>query len=135
VSDLAVFEEAIRRVGAGGTVLDPSVVTRTVGRRRRDNGRSTVVAAASVRRRRAAREHEPGGQPLAHRRARHADPADRGAGRLPGATADERPAQHRARDGRARDRPYVVVGRDGAPLPVGAERSIEQLAGVRNATA
>ena len=37
VADLAVFEDAVRRVGAGGTVLDPSVVTRMVGRARRDD--------------------------------------------------------------------------------------------------
>jgi DNA-binding NarL/FixJ family response regulator len=37
VADLAVFEEAVRRVGAGGTVLDPAVVTRMLGRRRRED--------------------------------------------------------------------------------------------------
>jgi hypothetical protein len=35
VADLAVFDEAVRRVGAGGTVLDLAVVTRMLGRARR----------------------------------------------------------------------------------------------------
>lgn len=37
VSDLDAFTEAIRRVGAGGSALDPEVVTTLLGRRRRDD--------------------------------------------------------------------------------------------------
>ena len=37
VADLEVFEEAVRRVAAGGTVLDPAVVTGMLGRRRRED--------------------------------------------------------------------------------------------------
>ena len=35
VADFAVFADAVRRVAAGGTALDPTVVARMVGRRRR----------------------------------------------------------------------------------------------------
>jgi DNA-binding NarL/FixJ family response regulator len=35
VADFAVFADAIRRVAAGGTALDPTVVSRMLGRRRR----------------------------------------------------------------------------------------------------
>jgi DNA-binding NarL/FixJ family response regulator len=35
VADFAVFADAVRRVAAGGTALDPSVVSRMLGRRRR----------------------------------------------------------------------------------------------------
>lgn len=34
VADVAEFDEALRRVGAGGTVLDPEVVTQLLARRR-----------------------------------------------------------------------------------------------------
>jgi DNA-binding NarL/FixJ family response regulator len=37
VADLEVFEEAVRRVAAGGAVLDPEVVTGMLGRRRRED--------------------------------------------------------------------------------------------------
>jgi DNA-binding NarL/FixJ family response regulator len=37
VSDLARFVEAVRRVGEGGSVLDPEVVARLLGRRRRED--------------------------------------------------------------------------------------------------
>jgi DNA-binding NarL/FixJ family response regulator len=37
VSDFAAFAEAVRRVAAGGVVLDPTVVARMVGRQRRDD--------------------------------------------------------------------------------------------------
>ncbi|HEY8491912.1 MAG TPA: response regulator transcription factor [Dehalococcoidia bacterium] len=36
VADVAEFVDAVRRVAAGGTVLDPEVVTQLVARRRRD---------------------------------------------------------------------------------------------------
>ena len=35
VADFAGFADAVRRVGAGGTALDPTVVSRMLGRRRR----------------------------------------------------------------------------------------------------
>lgn len=35
VGDVAAFTEAVRRVAAGGSVLDPEVVARSMGRRRR----------------------------------------------------------------------------------------------------
>jgi DNA-binding NarL/FixJ family response regulator len=35
VADFAIFADAIRRVAAGGTALDPTVVSRMLGRRRR----------------------------------------------------------------------------------------------------
>src|SRR4051812_26639798 len=37
VGDFAGFAEAIARVGAGGSALDPTVVSRMLGRRRRDD--------------------------------------------------------------------------------------------------
>jgi DNA-binding NarL/FixJ family response regulator len=37
VADFAIFADAIRRVAAGGTALDPTVVARMLGRHRRDN--------------------------------------------------------------------------------------------------
>ena len=37
VADFAAFAEAVRRVAAGGVVLDPTVVARMVGRQRRDD--------------------------------------------------------------------------------------------------
>ena len=37
VEDVDAFAEAIRRVAAGGSALDPEVVSRMVGRRRRDS--------------------------------------------------------------------------------------------------
>ena len=37
VADFAAFAEAVRRVAAGGVVLDPTVVARMVGRRRRED--------------------------------------------------------------------------------------------------
>ena len=37
VGDLAVFLDAVRRVAAGGSALDPEVVQRMVGRRRQDS--------------------------------------------------------------------------------------------------
>jgi DNA-binding NarL/FixJ family response regulator len=37
VADFANFAEAVRRVAAGGSVLDPTVVARMLGRRRRDD--------------------------------------------------------------------------------------------------
>ncbi len=37
VADFAAFAEAVRRVAAGGVVLDPTVVSHLMGRRRRDD--------------------------------------------------------------------------------------------------
>ena len=37
VSDVDEFVDAVRRVGEGGSALDPSIVTQLVGRRRRDD--------------------------------------------------------------------------------------------------
>ncbi|HTZ63836.1 MAG TPA: response regulator transcription factor [Solirubrobacteraceae bacterium] len=37
VSDIAAFTDALRRVAAGGSALDPEVVARMVGRRRAEN--------------------------------------------------------------------------------------------------
>ena len=37
VADFADFVDAVRRVAAGGTALDPTVVARMLGRRRRDD--------------------------------------------------------------------------------------------------
>ena len=37
VSDVAEFADAVRRVGEGGSALDPTVVSQLVGRRRRDD--------------------------------------------------------------------------------------------------
>ncbi len=37
VADFAGFADAVRRVGAGGSALDPTIVARMLGRRRRDD--------------------------------------------------------------------------------------------------
>ena len=37
VTDFSLFADAVRRVAAGGSVLDPSVVAQMFGRRRRDD--------------------------------------------------------------------------------------------------
>jgi DNA-binding NarL/FixJ family response regulator len=37
VSDVAEFASAVRRVGEGGSALDPAIVSQLVGRRRRDD--------------------------------------------------------------------------------------------------
>jgi DNA-binding NarL/FixJ family response regulator len=37
VADFRVFADAVRRIGNGGSVLDPTVVARMLGRRRRDD--------------------------------------------------------------------------------------------------
>jgi DNA-binding NarL/FixJ family response regulator len=37
VADIEAFTEAVRRVGAGGSALDPEVVSQLLGRRRRDD--------------------------------------------------------------------------------------------------
>ena len=37
VSDIGEFAAAVRRVGEGGSALDPSVVSQLVGRRRKDD--------------------------------------------------------------------------------------------------
>ena len=37
ISDVAEFAAAVRRVGEGGSALDPAIVSQLVGRRRRDN--------------------------------------------------------------------------------------------------
>ena len=37
VSDFAAFADAVRRVGSGGSALDPAVVAEMLGRRRRDD--------------------------------------------------------------------------------------------------
>ena len=37
VANIQEFTDAVRRVGAGGSVIDPEVVSRLVGRARRDN--------------------------------------------------------------------------------------------------
>jgi DNA-binding NarL/FixJ family response regulator len=43
VTDFTGFAEAVRRVGAGGTVLDPTVVAHMLGRRRRDDPLDTLT--------------------------------------------------------------------------------------------
>ena len=43
VADFAVFADAVRRVAAGGTALDPSVVSRMLGRHRRDDPLETLT--------------------------------------------------------------------------------------------
>ncbi len=66
VTDVAAFVDAARRVGAGGTAIDPVVVSRLIGRQRRNNpldgltdrerdvlgrmaeGRSNVAIAAAL---------------------------------------------------------------------------------------
>jgi DNA-binding NarL/FixJ family response regulator len=37
VSDVNEFADAVRRVGEGGSALDPTIVSQLVGRRRRDD--------------------------------------------------------------------------------------------------
>ena len=37
MADVEAFVDAVKRVGAGGSALDPSVVSQLVGRRRRDD--------------------------------------------------------------------------------------------------
>jgi DNA-binding NarL/FixJ family response regulator len=37
VGDIEAFAEAVRRVAAGGSALDPEVVSRLIGRKRRDD--------------------------------------------------------------------------------------------------
>ena len=67
VSDLDRFLEAVRRVGDGGSVLDPEVVSQLLGRRRADDPlaeltpRETEVLAlmAEGRSNRAIGEHAP----------------------------------------------------------------------------
>jgi DNA-binding NarL/FixJ family response regulator len=44
VADFAVFADAVRRVAAGGSALDPSVVSRMLGRRRRDDPLEQLTA-------------------------------------------------------------------------------------------
>ena len=41
VGDLSMFTDAVRRVASGGSVLDPDVVARLVGRKRQAKARST----------------------------------------------------------------------------------------------
>jgi DNA-binding NarL/FixJ family response regulator len=43
VTDFAGFAEAVRRVAAGGSVLDPTVVAHMLGRRRRDDPVDTLT--------------------------------------------------------------------------------------------
>jgi len=43
IGDVESFVEAVRRVAAGGSALDPEVVQRMVGRRRRDNPIDTLT--------------------------------------------------------------------------------------------
>jgi DNA-binding NarL/FixJ family response regulator len=43
VTDFTGFAEAVRRVGAGGTVLDPTVVSHMLGRRRREDPLETLT--------------------------------------------------------------------------------------------
>jgi DNA-binding NarL/FixJ family response regulator len=44
VQDIGRFAEAVRRVGEGGSVLDPEVVARMVGRRREGDPLATLTA-------------------------------------------------------------------------------------------
>ena len=44
VADFAVFADAVRRVAAGGTALDPSVVSRMLGRHRRHDPLDELTA-------------------------------------------------------------------------------------------
>src|SRR3954471_10644422 len=44
VTDFSGFADAVRRVGAGGTVLDPTVVAHMLGRRRRDDPLQVLTA-------------------------------------------------------------------------------------------
>ena len=78
-----------------------------------------------------AREHEPGGQPLAHRGAGDADRPDRDARRHAGASCRRARRQHVERVTAARvTADHVVVGRDGAPLPAGTASRLARLPGV-----
>ena len=43
VSDVDEFAAAVRRVGEGGSALDPAIVSRLVGRQRRDNPIDTLT--------------------------------------------------------------------------------------------
>ena len=43
VSDIDEFAAAVRRVGEGGSALDPAIVSRLVGRQRRDNPIDTLT--------------------------------------------------------------------------------------------
>ena len=43
VTDVAGFVDAVRRVGQGGSALDPEVVARLIGRRRRDDPVDTLT--------------------------------------------------------------------------------------------
>ena len=43
ISDVEEFAAAVRRVGEGGSALDPAIVSRLVGRRRRDNPIDTLT--------------------------------------------------------------------------------------------
>jgi DNA-binding NarL/FixJ family response regulator len=44
VSDVAEFTAAVRRVGEGGSALDPAIVSQLVGRRRREDPIDTLTA-------------------------------------------------------------------------------------------
>jgi DNA-binding NarL/FixJ family response regulator len=44
VSDVAEFAAAVRRVGEGGSALDPAIVSQLVGRRRREDPIDTLTA-------------------------------------------------------------------------------------------
>jgi DNA-binding NarL/FixJ family response regulator len=44
VTDFSGFADAVRRVGAGGSVLDPTVVAHMLGRRRRDDPLEVLTA-------------------------------------------------------------------------------------------
>src|SRR6185369_17666931 len=44
VADFAGFADAVRRVGEGGSALDPDVVARMLGRRRREDPLDTLTA-------------------------------------------------------------------------------------------
>jgi DNA-binding NarL/FixJ family response regulator len=44
VADLAAFTDAVRRVGSGGSALDPQVVAHMLGRRRRDDPLEQLTA-------------------------------------------------------------------------------------------
>jgi len=43
VSDVNEFADAVRRVGEGGSALDPTIVSQLVGRRRRDDPIDTLT--------------------------------------------------------------------------------------------
>jgi DNA-binding NarL/FixJ family response regulator len=44
VADFTVFADAVRRVGSGGSVLDPAVVARLLGRKRRNDPLDALTA-------------------------------------------------------------------------------------------